>query len=255
MQECRSLTGQAPNGGETQLTSNCHRCRRPRKDVGAERSKTAFLGSAFSLRQALKHRPLGGNVHTNCSERAYDAWNSAIVPLGAVVEGRSGAEWGIDAWHKIFRGLGCMMPKLEHFEKKLDFVRFSGGRGWDGSSEVGLVQIPPSAGVGLLDAARRLSPMRSWCRHCRAGFDDSRRLSTTRGGPRRVDWVLQRPPIKNTCSPRGPRLASPRGPFADGMDITRSSCWSGVFPASTMRVTSPSLRRRQNGALRGSHCA
>jgi hypothetical protein len=42
-----------------------------------------------------------------------------------------------------------MMPKLENFEKKLDFGRFSGGRGWDGSSAVGLLQGPPPADAGL----------------------------------------------------------------------------------------------------------
>jgi hypothetical protein len=53
-----------------------------------------------------------------------------------------------------------MMPKLENFEKKLDFGRFSGGRGWDGSSAVGLLQGPPPADAGLSGRASSRAPRR-----------------------------------------------------------------------------------------------
>jgi hypothetical protein len=118
-------------------------------------------------------------------------------------------------------------------------------------------RAPPQT-LSEQDAARRLSPMRAWCSHCRAGVDD-KRLQHVRehgaliGGCNVLPSETPAAPVPAVWRPQD-------GPVPDGMDITHSSCWRSAaarrFPRqhNASDSLSPSLRRRHNGALRGSHC-
>jgi hypothetical protein len=93
------------------------------------------------------------------------------------------------------------------------------------------------------DAARRLSPMRAWCSHCRAGVDD-KRLQHVREHGALIGGcnVLPSSSIRNTCSPRARRLASPRRPCPrwhgyHAFFLLAQRCSQAFSPPAQLRVT------------------
>jgi hypothetical protein len=104
-----------------------------------------------------------------------------------------------------------------------------------------LFQGPPQTQAGQ-DAARRLSSMRAWCSHCRAGVDNNCRQHVGEHGA-----LIGRCDVLPSETLAAPCWHPQEGPVPNGLDITRSSCWRSAavrrFPrqhnASDSRVPFP----------------